>query len=238
MRNLHRKIEPLIALFILLLTVMGLLLNHSDNLELGKRYLTWDWLLQHYNIAHVDPDVVYLLGHRTISQFGSEIFVDAKPVTHVDRLVLGGVMLDNLMVLATDDALILLSHDGDLIERMGGAMGVPPNIQNIGLFRGEPVLQTRNGLWRSDFLLDQWERISVQGVGWSIALTMPESVEAELASYFHGQGVSIERLVSDIRNGRIISVVGRYLADLISIVLIIWSLTALWFWLSRKGKKP
>jgi hypothetical protein len=113
-------------------------------------------------------------------------------------------------------------------------MGIPPNIQNIGLFRGEPVLQTYNGLWRSDFLLEQWERISVQGVGWSLPLPMPESVEAELVSYFHGQGVSIERFVSDIRNGRIINVVGSYLADLISIALILWSLMALWFWSSRQ----
>lgn len=234
MRNLHRKIEPIIALFVLLLAVTGLLLNNSSNLQLDKRYLTWDWLLQHYQITHVDPDVVYLLGHRTISQFGSEVFVDAKPVTHVDRPLLGGVMLDDLIVLATDDALILLSHDGEFIERMGGAMGIPPNIQNIGLFRGEAVLQTYNGLWRSDFLLDQWERISVQGVGWSLPLPMPESVEAALATYFHGQGVSVERFVSDIRNGRIVNIVGSYLADLISIVLILWALAALWFWLSRQ----
>ena len=211
------------------------MLNHSSDLELDKRYLTWDWLLKHYNIANVEPDVVYLLGHKTISQFGTEVFVDATPVTHIERAILGGVMLDDLMVLATDDALILLNHDGEFIERMGASTGVPPNIQNIGLFHGEPIVQTRDGLWRSDFLLDQWERISLQGVGWSIPLAMPESVEVELATYFHGKGISVERFVLDVHNGRIIKIVGTYLLDLIGILLIILSLTGLWMWIRRRS---
>ncbi len=233
-RNLHRKIGPIIALFVLLLSITGIMLNHSSDLELDNRYLTWDWLLKHYNVANIEPDSVYLLGHRTISQFGTEIFVDAKPVTHIERAVLGGIMLDDLMVLATDDALVLLNHDGEFIERMGAAAGVPPNIQNIGLFHGEPIVQTRDGLWRSDFLLDQWERISLQGVGWSIPLNMPESVEKELAIYFHGKGITVERFVLDLHNGRIIKMAGPYLLDLIGILLVILSLTGLWIWIGRR----
>lgn len=233
MRKLHRKIGPIIALFVLLLSVTGILLNHSSDLALDKRYLTWNWLLEHYNIASVDPDVTYLLGRKTISQFGSEVFVDAKPVTHINRPLLGGIMLDDLMVLATDDTLILLNYDDEFIERMGATAGVPPNIQNIGLFHGEPIVQTRDGLWRSDFLLNQWERISLQGVGWSIPLNMPDSVEEELASYFHGKGISVERFILDLHNGRIIKTAGTYLLDLIGILLIMLSLTGLWIWIRR-----
>ncbi|MBL1320038.1 MAG: PepSY domain-containing protein [Methylophaga sp.] len=233
-RNIHHTIGPIIVLFVLLLSITGIMLNHSSDLELDNRYLTWNWLLKHYNIANVEPDAVYLLGHRTISQFGTEIFVDAKPVAHIERALLGGIMLDDLMVLATDDALVLLNHDGEFIERMGATAGVPPNIQNIGLFHGEPIVQTRDGLWRSDFLLDQWERISLQGVGWSVPLNMPESVEAELAIYFHGKGITVERFILDLHNGRIIKVAGTYLLDLIGILLIILSLTGLWIWIRRR----
>lgn len=234
-RNLHRKIGAIIALFVLLLSVTGIMLNHSSDLALDDRYLTWDWLLQHYNIAHVAPDAVYLLEDRTISQFGTEIFVDAKPTTHIERALLGGIMLDDLMVLATDDALVLLNHEGEFIERMGAAAGVPSHIQNIGLFHGEPIVQTRGGLWRSDFLLDQWERISLQGVGWSIPSNMPESVEVELAVYFHGKGISIERFVLDLHNGRMVKIAGTYLLDLIGLLLIILSLTGLWMWMRRRS---
>lgn len=235
MRKLHRKIGPIIALFVLLLSVTGILLNHSSDLSLDKRYLTWNWLLEHYNVASVEPDVVYLLGHRTISQFGNEVFVDAKPATHINRPLLGGVMLDDLMVLATGDALLLFNHQGEFIERMGATVGVPPNIQNIGLFHGQPIVQTRDGLWRSDFLLDQWERISLQGVGWSIPLTMPDSVEVELAAYFRGKGISVGRFILDLHNGRIIKIAGTYLLDLIGILLIILSLTGLWIWVRRRS---
>ncbi len=235
MRKLHRKIGPIIALFVLLFSVTGIMLNHSSELGLDKHYLRWDWLLKHYHVAEVTPDAVYLLGNRTISQFGSEVFMDAQPVTHIERPLLGGVMLDDLLVLATDDALILLNYDGEFVERMGATAGVPPHIQNIGLFHGQPIVQTRDGLWRSDFLLDQWERISLQGVGWSIPLPMPDSVKIELAEYFHGKGITVERFVLDLHNGNIIKVAGIYLLDLVGILFIVLSLTGLWIWLQRRN---
>jgi PepSY-associated transmembrane protein len=233
MRSLHRSMGAVVALFVLVLAFTGVLLNHSSELKLDKQYITWNWLLQHYGIANVWPDVVYLLDQNVISQFGSQVFVDAKPVAHSEKLVLGGIVLDDLIVLATDDALLLLNPEGEFIERMGAAVNVPPKIQNIGLFHGDPVIQTRDGLWRSDFILDQWERVSLQGVGWSLPQSMPESTEAELAEYFHGKGVSVERFLLDIHNGRILGQYGVWLLDILGLLLLVLSLTGLWIWVRR-----
>jgi len=222
-----------VALFVLMLAITGVFLNHSSEWKLDKQYVTWDWLLQHYGIANVQPDVVYLLDQNVISQFGSQIFVNTNPVTHSERLVLGGIVLDDLIVLATDDALLLLNLEGEFIERMGAAANVPPMIQNIGLFHGEPVIQTLDGLWRSDFLLDQWERVSLQGVGWSLLQSMPDSMEAELAEYFHGKGVTVEQLLLDVHNGRILGQYGVWLLDILGILLLVLSLTGLWIWARR-----
>ena len=234
MRSLHRTMGAVVALFVLMLAITGVALNHTTDLKLDKQYVTWDWLLQHYGIANVQPDVVYLLDQNVITQFGSQVFVDAKPVTHSERPLLGGVVLDDLIVLATDDALLLFNPEGEFIERMGAAANVPPMIQNIGLFHGDPVIQTRDGLWRSDFILDQWERVSLQGVGWSLPQSMPESIEAELAEYFHGKGVTVEQLLLDIHNGRILGQFGVWLLDILGILLLVLSFTGLWIWARRR----
>lgn len=233
MRSLHRSMGAAIALFVLLLSITGMLLNHSNDLKLDKQYLTWPWLLNHYGVSNVQADAVYLLDQSVISQFDNEIFVDAKPVTQAHRPLLGGVVLDDIMILATDDALILLTSDGEFIERMGSAAGVPPMIQNIGLFHGEPVIQTREGMWRSDFMLEKWEPISLQGIGWSVPGPMPESLEDELVTYFHGEGVTVEHVLLDVHNGRILGKIGVWLLDLVGVLLTILSLTGIWMWLRR-----
>ena len=234
MRSLHRSIGATIALFMLLLSITGLLLNHSIDLKLDKHYLTWPWLLNHYGVSSVQADAVYLLDHSVIAQFGTEVFVDAKPVTHTQRRLLGGITLDDVVILATDDALILLTADGEFIERMGAAAGVPPMIQNIGLYHGEPVIQTRQGLWRSDFMLEKWESISLQGVGWSAASPMPESIKQELVHYIHGEGVAVDQFLLDLHNGRILGSIGVWLLDLVGVLMIVLSLTASLIWLRTK----
>lgn len=233
MRSLHRSLGATIAIFVLLLSITGILLNHSNDLKLDKHYLKWPWLLNHYGVSSVKADAVYLLDQSVISQFGDEVFVDVKPVTHIQRPLLGGISLDDVMILATDDALLLLTADGEFIERMGAESGVPPMIQNIGLFHGDPVLQTREGMWRSDFMLEKWEAISLQGIGWSVPSPMPESLKNELITYFHGEGVSVEHVLLDVHNGRILGSIGVWLLDLVGILLIVLSLTGIWMWLRR-----
>ena len=234
MRSLHRSMGAIVAIFVLMLATTGILLNHTSDLDLDKQYLTSDWLLNHYGINNVDADTVYLLDRHTISQFGTQVFVDATPVTQSELAILGGIIIDDLMVLATEDALLLFTPEGEFIERMGESVGVPSMIQNIGLFHGDPVVQTRNGMWRSDFMLDQWEQLSLNGVGWSEPQAMPTSVKDELSTFFRGKGVTIERVILDIHNGRILGQYGAWFADLVGGLLVLISLTGLWLWGRRR----
>jgi len=234
MRSLHRSMGAIVAIFVLMLATTGILLNHTSDLDLDQRFLTWDWLLSHYGINEADADAVYLLDRHTISQFGTQVFVDATPVTQSEVPILGGIIIDDLMVLATEGALLLFTPEGEFIERMGDSVGVPSMIQNIGLFHGDPVVQTRNGMWRSDFMLDQWEQLSLNGVGWSEPQAMPSSVQDELSLFFRGKGITIERVILDVHNGRILGKYGAWFADLVGGLLVLIALTGLWLWGRRR----
>jgi len=225
----------IVAIFVLMLASTGILLNHTSDLDLDKRYLTWGWLMEHYGIGTVEPDAVYLLDRHTVSQFGPQVFIDTIPVTQSHVPILGGIVIDDLMVLATQDALLLFTPEGEFIEQMGESVGVPSLIQNIGLFHGDPVVQTRNGQWRSDFMLDQWEQLSLDGVGWSEPQAMPASLEDDLASYFRGKGISVERVVLDVHSGDILGKYGTWFADLLGAFLVLISMTGLWLWARRRG---
>lgn len=233
MRSLHRSMGVAVAIFLLLFAATGVMLNHSAQFQLNQRYVSWDWLMTHYGIGEVEADAVFLVDNKIISQFDTQLFVDATPVTHLDRPMLGGIMLEDLLVLATDQALILLTRDGEFIERMGAEVGVPAPIQNIGTHHGEPIIQARNGMWRSNFMLDQWEPMSLHGVSWSTPHPMPDSVGQELKTFFYGKGVSVEQLLIDIHNGRILGTAGVWLVDIIGLLLVVLSFTGLWMWGKR-----
>lgn len=220
----------LLAGLILLQSAVGLMLNHSRDLELYQRYISSDWLRSHYGIGSAEADISFLVGNKIISQFDTQLFVDAQPVTHVERPLVGAVMLEDLIVLATDQALVLLTHQGEFVEKMGAEAGVPAPIQNIGTYHGEPVLQARSGMWRSNFMLDIWEPMSLQGVSWSRPHPMPDSVAADLKTHFYGKGVTVEQLLIDIHNGRILGTVGIWLIDILGILLVVLSFTGLWMW--------
>jgi len=233
LKTWHRRLGAFAALFAIMLSVTGILLNHTEAFGLDKRYLDWPWLLEHYGVAEVEADRIYLLEDKVISQFDEQIFVDSQPVTTNIKPILGGIHLEDITVIAAHDELMLLSHDGELIEQMGGAMGVPSQIQNIGIFHGLPVLQTRSGMWRSDELLEQWEAISLNGVSWSEPTSMPTIVAQDLARYFYGKGVSVERFVLDLHNGHIIGNLGVFLLDIVAVILVLLSLSGLWMWVKR-----
>ncbi len=234
MRILHRSIGSIIAVFVLILAMTGIMLNHTQDLKLDSRYLTWGWLLRYYHVGEVKPDRVYLLDRHAISQFGTQVFIDATPVFNVTSPLVGGIVNEDLMILATKDELFLFTHDGELIEKMGAAAGIPPDIQNIGLFHGDPVVQTRHGMWRSDFMLDEWQPISLPAISWSTPQPLPDNVAQALAHYFRGKGVTIERVVLDIHNGHILGQFGRWVMDLVAILLMFIALTGFWMWVKQR----
>ncbi len=230
MRSLHRSMGVAVAVFLLLFSATGVILNHSAQFKLDQRYISSDWLMSHYGIGDAEADISFLVNNKIISQFDSQLFIDAEPITHVDRPLIGAIVLEDLLVLATDQALVLLTHEGEFVERMGAEAGVPAPIQNIGTYHGEPVLQARSGMWRSNFMLDVWEPMSLQGVSWSKSHPMPESVAEDLKTFFYGKGVTVEQLLIDIHNGRILGTVGVWLIDILGILLVVLSFTGLWMW--------
>ncbi|GLQ00166.1 hypothetical protein GCM10007891_20190 [Methylophaga thalassica] len=235
LRSFHRVIGAILASFLLMFAITGIALNHSSQLKLDKRYVSWDWLMSQYGMGEVKPDTAFLIDNKIFSQFGNQLFLDATPLIHIERSLLGGIALEDLIVLTTDDALILLTREGEFIEKMGAEAGIPAPIQNIGLYHGEPVLQTRQSMWRSNFMLDKWEPISLQGVSWSMPHPLPQSVNTELKQFFYGKGISIQQLLLDIHNGHILGPIGIWLIDALSVLIISLSLSGLWMWGRRLG---
>ena len=232
--KLHRWIGAIVAVFLIVLAVTGILLNHSEGLELDKRFVSNDWVLSHYQLDTLPTsDLIYTTDTQFISQYDSQLFVDAHAVVKTHNQLIGAVSLEEMTVLAFADSILLLTPTGEVIEWLYEEAGVPQQIQNIGQYHGEPVLQTRDGMWRSDFMLDKWEKISLPGVRWSTVGTMPAATLERIAAYGRGQGVSQQQLILDVHNGRILGFFGPWLLDLVALLIIGLAIITIWVWGQR-----
>ena len=233
LRGLHRIIGALVALFVIVLSVTGIMLNHSQSLGLDKRNVSNPWVLSQYQLSNIQFDSAYPVGRKLVSQFGKYLFVNTQQVGESNLPLMGAMRTDAMLVLAFRDRILLLTSAGEQIEWLGAAAGVPAGIQKLGEYHGEPVLQTAAGMWRSDDLLDQWEKLELQGVRWINKAQMNAASQAKIKQQFRGASVPAEQLVLDVHNGRILGGMGGVLLDLVAIMLLLLAFSGLWMWVKR-----
>lgn len=210
-----------ISLLILVWLVCGLLLNHAKELKLAQHTLTHPWLMEHYQVTDIPVDHGWLLADQFFIEIDAQLYVNAQPKLRLNRPLLGGILLDDMIVLASDDNLILFDTQGQYISVLGAAELIPAEIQNIGLHHGLPVLQTRTGMWLGNSVLDDWELISLQGVSWSESVPIPASTMDELRQQFAAYGVKLDTLVADLHNGRFFGEQGRWLIDALLLLIVV-----------------
>lgn len=211
----------IISLLMLIWLTCTLLLNHAKALKLDQYKLTNSWLLEHYQRTDVPVEQGWRLTEQLFMEIDSQLYVNAEPKLHLNRPLLGGIVLEDLIVLATDDNLILFDIEGEYIGTLGAAELVPAEIQNIGLHHGLPVLQTRSGMWQGNSILDDWQLISLQGVSWSESIPIPELTKNELRQQLEAHNIKLTRLLEDICNGRFFGEQGRWLIDALLLLIMV-----------------
>jgi hypothetical protein len=232
--------------FVLVLSASGIALNHSSDWRLDRRYVRWDWATSALGIRAPDPTVSYAdRGHR-VTQLGRRAYFDATEIPHAVESLAGFVMLQQLAVVATADAILLLTEDGEFVEMIDLAAGLPAAVARIGRAGERPVLESGGRLFIGDAEVTAFAPLpgtDEAGITWSTA-SAPAPAEFEvLKNLYRGRGVTIERLLLEIHSGRIVAGAGPVLLDLVAVGLIVLSLSGVFVWLwggrgnGRQGRR-
>ena len=75
----HRRIGLVASAFIIFLVITGIVLQHSDELDLPTKHLANIWLLDYYGIKP-NPITTYQLGNQTVSHAGNRLYVSGEPI--------------------------------------------------------------------------------------------------------------------------------------------------------------
>ena len=114
----HRRIGLVAIILVIILAITGIMLNHTEQLKLDERYVESSWLLGWYGLEPEGEAISYDVGEHVITVLDHLIFFNSYPVTRTEQAFHGAVKAEQLIVLAFDTELILLTHDGELVERM------------------------------------------------------------------------------------------------------------------------
>lgn len=228
----HRKLGIGAALFVILLAITGMLLNHTQELGLHEIYVQNETLLNWYDIGTKSPVTGYQVDGNWIVQVGERLFFNRELFDEQTVALHGAVTFDDMIVIAAKDRLLLISRQGEMIEKLGGAEGVPAGMKNIGIsVDNQLVVSAAHGVYIVDIDSPEWQESEHIEAQWSVAATLPAALRMELLQSYRGMGLPLERVILDLHSGRLLGSWGELFMDFIALLFIFLALSGSWMWL-------
>lgn len=236
----HRRIGLLVLLLIIILSITGIMLNHTERFKLDETYVNNSWLLNWYGIRPEQEPVSFRVTNTSqshiISAWQGQLFFDDTAITKLEQTMHGAIAAEQFIVIALDNAIILLSPEGEFIERVSTSISFS-NIQRLGMRYKRPVIETSDPLYymADEHILD-WDVIMNEGIVWAEPYALDDEQYEKLLVAYRGNGLKLERVILDLHSGRIFGSYGVYLMDAAAIALLWLSFSGLWVWSSRRRK--
>lgn len=233
----HRRIGLAALVLVIILAITGIMLNHTESLRLDESYIDSSLILDWYGLEPEGLPLSYRAGTHTISQWNQQLFFDHKAIGSSQQQLRGAVQSERFIVLAFDTELLLLSNEGEMIERMPTGASFS-DIQRIGIKYQRSVIETSEPLYymADEHILD-WDVILNEEIQWSQQLKLADAERDRLREAFRGKGLTLERVTLDLHSGRILGEFGVYLMDAAAIALIWLCLSGTWVWWRRRVKQ-
>jgi len=253
----HRRIGLSIIVMVIFLAISGLLLNHSPGLGLSKQTLQAQWLLDWYGFETTAFSGFKLNEHSLNKQWlshpgGHDLFLNTEPVTNCQAPLLGASRLDlskdkpsqakslqtqPLLLALCQDELVILTPEGELVEKLSSLNGLPENTSALQVI-GQEILIRSNEQTLS-LNIDSLEILASQTnvKAWSQPSPLPQELIEQINQSAELPGISMETLILDLHSGRFFGTAGVLFVDLIGLLICLLALTGLWAWYSHHRLK-
>jgi len=243
MRRLHRSFGAFAVVFVLFMVLSGLALNHSNDLGLDQRKVSQSLVLGWYGLGKPSSIKSYAVGDDWISFAGSQLYMNDSSVATLHGGV-GAVSAGSLYIAASGDEVLLLDHDGNLVERLPWESISEAPIEAIGLHLKKTVsVRSAGQVWLADADLLNWQRAEepITSLDWSSSQVAPAELQKSITHLYRGEGLNLERVLLDLHSGRIFGSIGVLVYDLLALALGFLSISGLVLWFRGRrngnGKK-
>jgi hypothetical protein len=231
----HRYIGITVALIVVLLSLTGLLLNHTETFNLDEKRVQSDLILGGYGLKLTPPKISFAAGRHWISKIEEQIYFDAIPLPFKSpSSLIGAIKTEQTIAIALSDEIVLITEDGDLIERITSAQDLPDKILRIGTNSlNQPMIDSSKGILQSEDGLLSWRASPDQKSQWSHQSTMPAALSEEIAQHFRYDTIPLERFILDLHSGRFFGPLGVFIVDFATLMFIFLAFSGFLLWLRQ-----
>lgn len=207
----HRRTGVVVALFVLLLVITGILINHAHELGLDSSPLQNNWLRARYGL----PAAAAGIAADGVQVHDGRLYVDGQFRAECARLV--GVMEKEKAgqrLVVCPDRLLLLTSDGELIDQADNLRGIPSGLSAIGRQGDDILLKQGESIFGVD-LMD----LSLHPLAGSPEVVWQGDAEAGPAVVSGSvPGITWERVLLDLHSGRLFGRYGPWLVDVMALL--------------------
>jgi hypothetical protein len=230
----HRRLGLLALLLVFVLSITGIMLNHTEALKLDERTVSSDILMDWYGINPQGPAKKFSTASHWLAHWDQQLFLNGERLQTSAQTVHGMIETADMLAVALDQQLLLMDFDGELIE----LMPLQTAISRIGLSENRLALLDKNDqFYLADRHISQLHKQSIQATQWSDAEHVEDEQLEQLKLLYRGKGLDLERLVLDLHSGRLFHPTwGVYIMDASAIIMMFLGLSGIWVWWSRKLK--
>ncbi len=230
----HKIIGMVATIFIVLLSVTGILLMHTEDLDLAESYIESESVLAIYDIAPDTDPVTYQVNKNYITQLDDRIyFNELQSARHEDKLI-GGIYIEGIYLAGFTSSIMLLTDEGEVIETLDQLHGVPAKISAIGKSNNSIIVNADGFMKRTDINMTTWTDTLQTGVSWSEQAQLSDDALDSILKSYIGEGLPLERVILDVHSGRILGTVGVIIVDLAVVLFLVLSISGWMAWYKKR----
>ncbi len=235
----HRYAGALASVFLILVALTGVAVNHLDDVGLGDTRVTWSPLMSWYGLGvGAVPMTAFRAGDQVFAWVdgtlydatGGESGKGGAGVRLAHRPV-GAVAVGRLVAMASPHEIVLLTREGgDVVERLRDE-DLPGRIVRLGAGGNQVFVQASGRLYKTDPSFLNWTAAARSESGtirWSAAIAVPEAVKGQ----WRGEGLPLERVLLDLHSGRLWGG-GAWMSDLSALAIVFLVVSGLLNWRQR-----
>jgi len=232
----HRFIGVIISLPVLLVSITGIALNHSDSLGLNRTQVSNSTVLNQYGMVPDQPIASFEDSGVWASMLGKQIFLNGERVSSSSGKLIGFQSDHNIYHLLTSKELLLISAKEQLLIDKLGSETLPPAATGITKKDGAVFVSNPEGVFQLSKGKDRFAPAKAFPFPTREQTSLPEEFKDKILKNYRGEGISLWRVVLDIHSGAFFGRLGVFLADLTALALIVLTLTGLYNWWKTSGR--
>jgi hypothetical protein len=231
----HRRVGIFFAIPAVLLAITGILLNHSQLLNLDKIYIANSAILDWYGMEpNTTPKSIAINNNNILTLLEDSLYLNGNLILENSTAPTGGGEMDEYLIASTEDIVLLLGKKGGAVIEKLDKTSLPRGKILASAVRNEKFLMdTTEGRFSAtpemiNFSID--EREELPG---ATSTKVSEVIMNKILNDWRGRGLSAWRVVLDLHSGKFFGKIGTFIADVFAIFLLLLVASGFYLWRRR-----